>query len=529
MVRALLALSVLFFTSSIYANTVSPIKHIVVIYQENRSFDHYFGTYPKAPGFLALPGTPAVNGIPTGSFNLDTKGKKVAPYLFGKTELVTPDPNHDYGAMIKSYNKGKMDKFFIQSEKHKKGSGRTAMGYYDYRTLAASWQYAQHFSLADNWFQPVFGPSTPGALYLIAAQSGNPGDEITGDPLPAYGPTGGVKRVRTDGLKYKNIGDVLSQNKIDWAWYQGGYRHGTDADDTYVAHHNPFQYFDRYEQGAYKKHIKDYSELEKNIKAKTLPAVVYVKAGEGEDEHPGQSSPIWESFSVKTINLIMSSPYWKDTAIILTYDESGGYWDHVAPPQIEKSQRAPDGLEGRGPRIPALVISPYAKKNYVSHVLYDTTSILKFIEWNWKLPALNRRDAAANNLLDMFDFKSPDFTPYLFQLSSVSPKSTYGKAVTVYINNAPLALSDELTESAFMDDGGRIMVPLLALARNLNLDVTYKKKQATAIVYQGKSLSLSSRTWKSPKKTVFVSLNAIQKFVKFRVKKDTKAITILYS
>jgi len=129
----------------------------------------------------------------------------------------------------------------------------------------------------------------------------------------------------------------------------------------------------------------------------------------------------------------------------------------------------------------------------------------------------------------MFDFKSPDFTPYLFQLSPALPKSPYGKAILVYINNAPMALSEDAEESAFIDDEGRMMVPLLALARNLNLDVTYKKKQATAIVYQGKSLTLSSRTWKSPKKTVFVSLNSIQKFLKFRIKKEPKAITILYS
>ncbi len=486
---ALLAVSVAAssnaFAASSAADAKSPIKHTVVIYQENRSFDNYFGTYPSAPGFHALPGTPAVNGIPAGSYNLDENGNKVSPYLFGSSELRTEDVNHHYADMISAYDNGLMDKFYQASENHKKGTGKIAMGYYDYHALPAYWQYAQHFALADNWFQPVFGPSTPGALYLVAAQSGNKEKPITGDPVPAYGPLGGDDwgaNNRWEGLHYKNIGDELSANNVSWSWYQDGYNDGNSADKTYSPHHNPFQYFDNYQKGVYQNNIKDYSQLAKAVDSHSLPSVVFVKAGYGDDEHPGtgnQSTPAAEDFSVKTINKIMNSSYWKDTAIIITYDESGGYWDHVAAPQVTPS---PDGMQGNGPRIPALVISPYAKRNYVSHIQYDTTSILKFIEWNYGVSALNNRDANASNLLDFFDFNHPDFTPYLYTDGGDS-------SVKVKINNAELTNS---IAQPFVGKNQEVMIPLVDFARDINANISYDSKTAQInLVYNGSLIQIS--------------------------------------
>ncbi|WP_274652596.1 alkaline phosphatase family protein [Paenibacillus humicola] len=472
------------------AGLKSPIKHLVVIYQENRSFDNYFGTYPKAPGFIALPGTPSANVIPDGAYNLDENGSKVAPFLFSNQELQTLDVDHSFDDMQKAVDSGKMDGFYMSSENHTKGSGRIAMGYYDYNSIPAYWQYAQHFSLADNWFQPVFGPSTPGALYLVAAQSGNAGNPIKGDPVPAFGPLGGDGGKRWEPLTYKNIGDELSAKDVSWAWYQGGY---AAADASYSSHHNPFQYFANFDKGAYTKNVKDYHDLQQDIDAHKLPAVTFVKGAYGDDEHPGlgnQSTPTAEDFTVQTINAIMNSDDWKDTAIVVTYDESGGYWDHAAPPQIKPG---PDGLAGAGPRIPALVISPYAKRNYISHTQYDTTSILKFIEWNWGVSALNNRDASVNNITDMFDFNHPDFLPYLYQLQSIRSNAN-GTAAPVMFNNAPLAQTID-GEYAFYDKDQDIMIPITDIARSLNADVSFDAGTRTVTLsYAGHKVSLKLKS-----------------------------------
>ncbi|MDB5052293.1 MAG: hypothetical protein JWM44_343 [Bacilli bacterium] len=519
--------------------TTTPIKHTIIIYQENRSYDSYFGTYPNAPGFNALPGTPKAEGIPAGSYNLDENGNKVAPFLFDPNQLTTEDVDHNFDDMVGAYDNGKMDNFYAASEKHKKGTGKVAMGYYDYQSIPYYWQYAQHYSLADHFFQPVFGPSTPGALYLISAQSGNSTNPIKGDPVPAYGPLGGDKGNRAEGLKYKNIGDVLNEKGISWAWYQGGY---TKADSSYSSHHNPFQYFDNYDKGAYKNNMKDYDAFAQDVANGTLPAVVYIKGAYGEDEHPGasgQSNPTAEDFSVKTINTIMKSKYWKDSAIIVTYDESGGYWDHVAPTQVKAG---PDGLQGNGPRIPAIVISPFSKENYVSNTEYDTTSILKFIESNYKLDSLNNRDKAANNILDMFDFDHPNFTPFIFQSDESKMTSSYGIPAKIQFNNAILA-KGLVDENAFIDSNNNVMVPIVDLARNLNATISYDNStQMITLKYSdhtvnltlhsdaanidGNAVALNGKIWDSPTNHGYISTLSLSDLPGLTVQLDDKGVTI---
>jgi phospholipase C len=433
----------------------SPIKHTVIIFQENRTFDNYFSTYPYAPGFKAISGTPqdvknfkhvssnVTQDVAGNVYNPDDQGNPVYPWHdAGNGKIQQPDVNHSYDDMITMVDKGKMDKFYTMNSKGTNPNrGKLAMSYFDYNEIPAYWQYAQHYALADNYFQPVSGPSTPGAFYLIAAQSGNgsdpannnvPSSQITGDPSPKNGPFGGDNpKGLTYNLTYTNIGDELSANSKSWAWYAGGWdaakaNPGSPEALKYSPHHNPFQYFQNYEDGKYKQNLKDYNNFAQDVASGNLPAVSFVKGGYGDDEHPGtgnQSTPSAEDFTVKTINQIMKSPYWKDTAIIVTYDEGGGFYDHVSPPAAVKTA---DGLVGTSTRVPALLISPYAKQNYVSHVQYDHTSILKFLEWNYQLPALNNRDLAANNLLDMFDFKRSKAKPFVYQLGSAAdPTSDY--------------------------------------------------------------------------------------------------------
>jgi phospholipase C len=302
----------------------------------------------------------------------------------------------------------------------------------------------------------------------------------------------------------------LTESNQSWAWYAGGWdaaKAATNATkpatkDTlptvspealkYSPHHNPFQYFQNYEDGKYNTNLKDYNNFEQDVANGTLPQVSFVKAGYGDDEHPGtgnQSTPSAEDFTVQTINEIMNSPYWKDTAIIVTYDEGGGFYDHISPPDAVKTA---DGLVGDSTRVPFLLISPYAKQNYVSHVQLDHTSILKFIEWNYDLPALNNRDLAANNLLDMFDFGHPDFTPYLYQDDNSQSASPYGTPANVQFNNALLAQGIS-GENAFVKDNNT-MVPILDLARNLNATLSYFNNNKVTLQYNGHTVELKLRS-----------------------------------
>lgn len=512
--------------------TASPIKHTVVIFQENRTFDNYFGTYPYAPGFKSLPGTPndvrnfkyVTGSVPRdvngNVYNPDSNGTPVYPWHdAGKGDIQETDVNHGYTAMLSMADGGKMDKFYQVNHDSGKSTdtndkGLLSMSHFDYNEIPAYWQYAQHFAMADNYYQPVYGPSTPGALYLVGAQSGNgnettntntnPKAQITGDPSPKNGPFGGDS---TNGLKYnltyKNIGDELSASKQSWAWYAGGWDAAkadpaSDEAKTYSPHHNPFQYFQNYEDGKYDNNLKDYTNFAKDIDKGNLPAVSFIKAGYGDDEHPGtgnQSTPSAEEFTVNTINKIMNSPYWKDTAIIVTYDEGGGFFDHIAPPTVTPNA---DGLQGDGPRIPAMVISPYAKENYVSHVQYDHSSVLKFLEWNYGLSALNSKDANANNILDMFDFEHPNFLPYMFNDGDLTVKSSNGPVAKVQLNNALLGVS-HTGEVPYVDNKGNVMVPLDDFARSINGLVKQTKENRLVLSTNNKDIE-----WKVQGNTAFV-------------------------
>jgi phospholipase C len=283
--------------------------------------------------------------------------------------------------------------------------------------------------------------------------------------------------------------------------------------------------------------MREYDNFAADLGKGNVPAVVYLKSRSGEDEHPG--SPLTADFAVKTINAIMGNDVWKDSVIILTYDESGGLWDHVPPPQVDAG---PDGLQGLGPRIPALVISPYAKKNFVSHVQYDTTSVLKFIEWNFGLAPLNNRDANANNLLDMLDFGHPDFTPYKVTGAAAMPKSSNGTSVNVKLNNALLTASSEKT-APFQTKAGVTLVSLRDLARNINAEFVGGKNSAiliagghsfefagnsnTALV-DGAGKKLADKVWSGQDQELFISLPSLAKLPGFAVDPsgDTPTITV---
>jgi phospholipase C len=459
--------------------TRTPIKHVVVIFQENVSFDHYFATYPRAannspdePQFHARPGTPTVNGL-TGVL-LTANPNSTNPFRFPRTQAATCDQNHDYGDEQKAFDSGLMDKFV---ETLGTGPGKDGklicktsdvMGYYDGNTVTALWNYAQHFAMSDNSFGTTFGPSLPGALNLVAGQThgvnqpDSPGSVVdgsaVGDPRPIMddcSPGGGGQPGQIS-LTGTNVGDLLNANNITWGWFQGGFRPtkvvngkavcgsthtGSDGlpKGDYIPHHEPFQYFsqtgnphhlppsstDMIGKTDQANHQYDLADFWTAFHAGHLPAVSYLKAPGYLDGHAGYSDPLAEQgFLVSTINALMKSPEWRETAIFIAYDDSDGWYDHVMGPIVSPSTTSEDALTGPGacgvgkagsfqgrcgygPRLPLVVISPFAKQNFVDGTLTDQSSILRFIEDNWNLGRLGNQsfDAKAGSLLFMFDFK----------------------------------------------------------------------------------------------------------------------------
>lgn len=450
--------------------TTTPIKHVVVIFQENISFDHYFGTYPKtitnANGtviFQPKTDTPTVNGL--GGGLLTNNQNSAQPFLL--TSTVTCDQGHNYTPEQKAYDQGAADEFVENTE----GSGCSvpyeAMGYYDGSVVTAMWNYAQNFAMSDNFYDTTYGPSTPGALNLICGQTGNvtveTGTETSvvnaagqaqsaggsgtaigdGDPYGDIASSHTANYFVTSG---KNVGDLLNTAGITWGWFQGGFDNisathtctGASAETDYIPHHEPFQYFTTTANPNHlpptnvsmighsdqANHQYDINRFWTALDAGELPAVSYLKAPGYQDAHAGYSGPACEqAFLVDTINRIEKSPDWATTAIIITYDDSDGWYDHQAPPVVNfshvpgadpftyESNTPPTlgGIQGRmgyGPRLPLMVISPYSKKNYIDHTVTDQSSVLRFIEDNWSLGRIGGGsfDSIAGSIEGMFDF-----------------------------------------------------------------------------------------------------------------------------
>lgn len=438
--------------------TATPIKYVVVIFDENNSFDHYFGTYPHAtnppgePAFYPLPGTPRVNGLNT---PLLTKNPNaVAPFRLDRSQNVTCDNDNHYTDEQKAYDGGLLDQFVQDTSAS--GTGCTpglAMGYYDGNTVTALWNYAQHFAMSDNFYDTEFGTTVMGHINLVSGDTHQTNvasvkgkianGSIIGNVDPAFDD---CSSGTTLAMTSQNVGDLLNAKGITWGWFYGdfaptGYSNGVaQCSSNYDGHYDPFQYYastanphhlppssvamiGRTDQA---NHNYDLSALWEAVTNGNLPAVSFIKAPAVDTGHPNTSSPLAEqTFLVNTINRLQESRYWSQMAIIIAYDDSDGWYDHVMPPIVNQSNDpandallGPTGLCGTpapgayldrcgyGERMPFLVISPYAKQNYVNHAVNDTTSILRFIEDNWGLGRIGDQsfDAIAGSILGMFDF-----------------------------------------------------------------------------------------------------------------------------
>jgi phospholipase C len=468
-------------------STATPIKHMVVIFQENRSFDHYFGTYPHAknppgePKFKAFADTPSVNGL---NHELLTNNPNAAnPTRIDRSETFTCDQIHDYDAEQKAFNHGLMDKFVENTSGPDCTDKSLVMDYFDGNTVTALWNYAQHFAMSDNYYQTVFGHSTPGHINLVSGQTHGvippkdvPADipekvsmgTLIGDLDPKYDgcSSSSGKYAPPVSLSGRNVGNLLNNKGVTWGWFQGGFKptsraggkpvcgsshkniHHVKVPD-YVPHHEPFQY---YKSTANPKHLPpssaamigktdqanhqyDLSDFWRAADSGHLPAVSFLKAPAYQDGHAGYSDPLYEQhFLVDTINRLQKLPSWKSTAIIITKDDSGGWYDHQMGPIVNHSSDPTyDFLSGQGmcgdsepgayqdrcgygSRLPLQVISPYAKQNFVDHSITDQTSVLRFIEDNWGLGRIGDQsfDAKAGSLENLFDFSHGENAHKLF-------------------------------------------------------------------------------------------------------------------
>jgi phospholipase C len=516
------------------SGTSTPIKHLVVIFQENVSFDHYFATYPVAanPGGEMLQGTgimaptfTASATTPTGINTLASAGllapsnpNSVQPYRLTPGQAVTCDQDHGYQAEQQAFNGGLMDKFVEYTTKDScnglYGAPGLVMGYYDGNTVTGLWNYGQQYAMSDNSYSTTFGPSTPGALNLVAGQThgvrsydpitrqltttpdadtmrvpdANGVGTVINDPEPAWDDCSSTAHP-VAGMDGTNIGDLLNAKGTTWGWFEGGFRPTTSAADAsdgraacgsvhtnvggvtspdYIAHHEPFQY---YESTANPHHLPpsstdmigktdqanhqyDMTDFAKVVDSDSMPEVSFLKAPGYQDGHASYSDPVDEQrFLIDTINQIQSSPNWKDTAIIILYDDSDGWYDHAMAKLTNASSSSDDAAVctgaagsgvsilggyqdrcGPGTRQPFLVISPYAKTNFVDHTQIDQSSVLHFIEDNWSTGRIGdgSADAGAGSFLSMFDFEGPTAPTVMLDPKDGTVASIDGEKVSAY-------------------------------------------------------------------------------------------------
>jgi phospholipase C len=355
------------------APSTSPLKHVIVVILQNHSFDSLFATFPglQSPLSNASPGFQQMNAASTAP---------ISPYLL--TNPMPADMYHGYTVYSASIDGGKMDGFAVAERDD------NAMGHYDNTMPGVDrlWSYASQFALADNFFAPSINTEPNLMLDMVSAGDlgGNYGSQ------PSYGPCNKPDSTARP-LTAPNLGDQLNTAKVSWAWFQEMMNPADCAE--YVPVENPFQYFTSTQNTS---NLQDLSNFYTQVNDGTLPAVSFVTPGGAHNCHPGNDSiTVCLQYLDQMLQKIQSSSTWSSTAVMVLWDESGGFYDHVAPPTVGGT---PDGI-----RIPLVVVSPLAKAGYVSHVQMDSISILRFIQWNWGLPSLNARNAAAGETVEMRD------------------------------------------------------------------------------------------------------------------------------
>jgi phospholipase C len=380
------------------------IKHVVVMMQENRSADTYFGHLNTfQPAYEAEPATGNPNPIAAGT---------IVP--FHKTSLCeSSDLNHTWNGEHQAWDNGAMDGFTAANDISSANSdpsdptGSRSMGYYTQADLPYYYSLYNTFATGDRYFQDVLGPTFPNRFYLLAGTSFG---HIQNDSPP------------NGGFPNKTIFELLGNAHVSWKIYSAQF---------------PFGEFFSYVLKNAKRHVFPISSYYYDAQHGRLPAVSFVDpifdstVNAETDEHPPSNVQVGQRFAYSVVTALEKSRDWKSSALFLTYDENGGFYDHVAPPAAVAPDAIPPMLQPGdtvaafnqlGPRVPVVVVSPFAKAHYVSHVVHDHTSITRFIETRFNLPSLTARDAASNPMLEFFNFSTRTFkVPPSFPAPSITP------------------------------------------------------------------------------------------------------------
>jgi len=460
------------------SDTATPIKHLVVIFQENVSFDHYFGTYPNAtnpagePAFHAKHNTPIVNGLSPALLNKNPNLNPANltgatnPFRLDRSQAATRDQGHGYKAEQQGFDNGLMDLFplFVGKAGPPPAGGGVAnttglnLGYFDGNTVTALWNYAQHFAMNDNSYSSVFGPSTPGLLNVVSGQTNGAINAATAGFAVVDGGSGSLTVISdadptgdvcSGGAVFsmtgKNIGDLLNDAGVSWGSFMGGFNLSTvnpngttgcnrssvgiaspNGTADYIPHHAFFQYHASTANLSHTRpasiseignngpanHNYDLEDFFAGVSSGNYPAVSFLKAAAFQDGHAGYSDPLDEQhFIVRVINFLQTQPDWRSTAVVIMYDDSDGWYDHQMSPIVNQSHSTQDALTGAGlcgasadstalpgvdsanahalgrcgygPRQPLMVVSPWARRNFVDHAITDQSSVLRFVEDNW--------------------------------------------------------------------------------------------------------------------------------------------------
>ena len=428
---------------------IHKIKHIIVIMQENRSFDSYFGTYPGADGI------PMSNGVPTVCAPDPKTGQCVKPYH--DPAVLNGGGPHGAANATADINGGKMNGFIAQAANGRRGCSVTnnpicsgtnptdVMGYHDAREIPNYWSYAQHFVLQDHMFEPNASWSLPAHLFMVSAwsancKSSNPSSCVNNDVGPVKI---NVANSYSADYAWTDLTYLLYKNKVSWGYYLDQGEQPDCDDDAMLCSPkaqsvkvpgiwNPLPMFDTVKQDGQLGNIQDISKFSTAAKNGTLPAVSWVVPNSVNSEHPPALVSTGESYVTSLINAAMQGPDWNSTAIFLAWDDWGGFYDHVVPPSVDQN--------GYGLRVPALVISPYAKQGYIDHQTLSFDAYLKFIEDDFlgsqrldpktdgrpdPRPTVRENVAILGNLVNDFNFSQTPRAPMVLPINpSPGPAST---------------------------------------------------------------------------------------------------------
>jgi phospholipase C len=389
-----------------------PLDHLVLVMQENRSFDHYLSGLTHGGVDVASPTVTnlAPDGTPIQRFH-------------ASEYCISSDVNHEWDGDRTQFNGGKMDGFAISNATPDDPTGHRAMGYMTEEDLPFYYDLARTFAISDRHFCSAPGNTAPNRMYFATASSRGATDS---QDLP---------QTDKNGVPLENFYSLVAHAGIKWKFYSAG---GTPQLGSLIATNANFLSEATANFGS----IEDFYA---DAAAGTLPQVSYIDEATTDDktclsnEHPTKSPQLGQRFIANVVNALMASPNWKSSALFVTWDEHGGFYDHVYPPHAcppddfppvayvnQKMVNKDGAFDIYGPRVPLFVVSPYVKRGHVSHHVSDHTSILRFVETRFNLPALTARDANADPLFDLFDFDHPDFSVPTLKKAVIDDQSLHG-------------------------------------------------------------------------------------------------------